>query len=90
MKQQWESVFVQCSVVRYLCPFLYRSHLDWEERAGCFAWFVLLASHDCQWLFLVVPWICLQFVIVVFPDHTHLRFLFKNIVDLPESSGYPY
>ena len=23
------------------------------------------------WLFLVVPWICLQFVIVVFPDHTH-------------------
>ena len=24
------------------------------------------------WLFLAVPWICLQFVIVVFPDHTHL------------------
>ena len=23
------------------------------------------------WLFLVVPWDCLQFVIVVFPDHTH-------------------
>ena len=22
------------------------------------------------WLFLVVPWGCLQFVIVVFPDHT--------------------
>ena len=22
-------------------------------------------------LFLVVPWACLQFVIVVFPDHTH-------------------
>ena len=22
------------------------------------------------WLFLVVPWVCLQFVIVVFPDHT--------------------
>ena len=27
------------------------------------------------WLFLAVPWICLQFVIVVFPDHTHLPFL---------------
>ena len=26
------------------------------------------------WLFLVVPWVCLQFVIVVFPDHTHLLF----------------
>ena len=23
------------------------------------------------WLFLVVPWVLLQFVIVVFPDHTH-------------------
>ena len=25
-------------------------------------------------LFLAVPWSCLQFVIVVFPDHTHLIF----------------
>ena len=23
------------------------------------------------WLFLAVPWVCLQFVIVVFSDHTH-------------------
>ena len=29
------------------------------------------------WLFLAVPWVCLLFVIVVFPDHTHL--LFKRI-----------
>ena len=28
-----------------------------------------------EWLFLVVPWGCLWFVIVVFPDHTHLLFL---------------
>ena len=27
------------------------------------------------WLFLTVPWVSLQFVIVVFPDHTHLLFL---------------
>ena len=27
------------------------------------------------WLFLEVPWVSLQFVIVVFPDHTHLLFL---------------
>ena len=26
-------------------------------------------------LFLAVPWVCLQFVIVVFTDHTHLLFL---------------
>ena len=23
------------------------------------------------WLILAVPWVCLQFMIVVFPDHTH-------------------
>ena len=27
------------------------------------------------WLFLAVLWVCLQFAIVVFPDHTHLLFL---------------
>ena len=26
------------------------------------------------WFFLAVPWVCLQFVIEVFPDHTHLPF----------------
>ena len=26
------------------------------------------------WLFLAVPWGCLWFVIVVYPDHTHLLF----------------
>ena len=30
-----------------------------------------------EWLFLAVPWDCLRFVIVVFPDHTHLLFLRK-------------
>ena len=24
-----------------------------------------------EWLFLAVPWVCLRFVIVIFPDHTH-------------------
>ena len=28
-----------------------------------------------EWLFLTVPWGCVWFVIVVFPDHTHLLFL---------------
>ena len=27
-----------------------------------------------EWLFLAVHWGCLRFVIVVFPDHTHLLF----------------
>ena len=39
---------------------------------------LLLLSYRCnvtvnvQWLFLTVPWVGLQCVIVVFPDHTHL------------------
>ena len=34
-------------------------------------------------LFLAVPRGCLQFVIVVFPDHTHLLFLYDAHVHLP-------
>ena len=28
-----------------------------------------------EWLFLAVPWGCLQFLIVVFSDHTYILFL---------------
>ena len=49
----------------------------------------LLLSSWClvmvEWLFLAVPWGCLRFVIVVFPDHTHLLFftdIFSNIIVL--------
>ena len=31
------------------------------------------------WLFLAMPWVCLRFVIVVFPDHTHLLFLLESL-----------
>ena len=31
------------------------------------------------WLFVAVPWVCLQFVIVVFPDHTNLLFFTRQI-----------
>ena len=27
----------------------------------------------------IVPWVCLQFVFVIFPDHTHLLFLALKI-----------
>ena len=33
-----------------------------------------------EWLFLTVPWGCLRFVIVVFPDHTHLLFLMNTTI----------
>ena len=45
---------------------------------------LLSSSFWCQvivvWLFLVVPWVCLQFVIVLFTDHTHLLFVMINFV----------
>ena len=35
------------------------------------SWYLVMVER----LFLTVPWGCLRFVIVVFPDHTHLLFL---------------
>ena len=38
---------------------------------------LLLLSYRCivvLWLFLAAPWVGMQFVIVLFPDHTHLLF----------------
>ena len=40
------------------------------------------------WLFLAVPWVGLQYVIVVFPDHTHLLFQ-KRIVQTLEQACVP-
>ena len=34
------------------------------------SWYLMIVV----WLFLAVPWVCLQFVIVLFHDHTHLLF----------------
>ena len=51
-------------------------HLEEEEKAGCFAIIVLLKyfTINILWFFLMVPWVGLQCVIVVFPDHSHLLF----------------
>ena len=49
---------------------------------------LLLLSYRCivtinvLWLFLTVPWVGLQHVIVVFPDHTH--FLTKCCLDITQ------
>ena len=37
------------------------------------------------WLFLTMPRVCLQFVIMVFPDHIHLLFL-KPYQELPQKN----
>ena len=46
---------------------------------------LLLLSYRCivainvLWLFLTVLWVGLRYVIVVFPDHTHLLYAFSKI-----------
>ena len=40
-------------------------------------------------LFLAVPWGCLRFAIVVFPDHTHLLFLL-SILFLLRNETYKF
>ena len=41
-----------------------------------------------EWRFLAVPWGCLRFVIVVFPDHNHLLFLSFLYPATLKSVGY--
>ena len=59
---------------------LFCKHLDEEKRALLTLVALLLLSFGCLvavnvlWLFITVPWVGLQFVIMVFPDHTHLLF----------------
>ena len=48
-----------------------------RERAGCFTLFVFLVSHNCCVALPHDAMGCVQFVIVLFPDHTHLLFLSK-------------
>ena len=31
------------------------------------------------WIFLAASWVCLQFLIVIFPDHTHLLIFTKTV-----------
>ena len=42
------------------------------------SWYLVIVV----WLFLAVPWVCLQFEIVVIPDHTHLLFFIGLASDL--------
>ena len=49
-----------------LCPFLFCDHLDGEERElaallSLSSWCLVIVV----WLFLSVPWVCLQSVIVI-------------------------
>ena len=59
-----------------LGPFQFCNYLD--QRAGCCACIVFWMSCYCKCpvAFLMVPCVCLQFVLVVSPDHSHLLFYY--------------
>ena len=70
--------FCNCSMFCYALLYVHSSFaIILMGKRGLVA---LLSLSSCclvivVWLFLVVPWVCLQFVIMVFTDHTHLLFL---------------
>ena len=71
-----------------VCPSLFCDHLDGEERERERELAALLSlSSWCLvivvWLFLSVPWVCLQFVIVIL---TYLGVIHANSDDLGESA----
>ena len=66
-----------CLVVQHFVSFYFWNHLDGEESRllyfNCLPEILLLLNALCR-LFLTVPWVGLQCVIVVFPDHSRLPF----------------
>ena len=70
----WESVIVLCFVVLYVHSSIAIILMGKRELIALLnlsSWCLVMVER----LFLAVPQGCLQFVIVVFPDHTHLLFL---------------
>ena len=64
-------------------PFGLRSGLvidcidSWSLHSPLLLWTSYRLSLMAMWLFLAVPRVCLQFAILVFPDHTRLLFLVR-------------
>ena len=70
----WESVIVLfCCTLLYVHSSFAIILMGKRELVA-----LLIMSSYCLvvavWLLLAMPLVCLQFVIVVFPDHTHLLF----------------
>ena len=72
--------FCNCSM--FCCTFLYVHSsiviilMGKRELVALLNWCLVMV----EWLFLAVPLGCLRFVIVVFPDHTHLLFLCLSLL----------
>ena len=76
--------------VETLCPVQFCNPLDVKERERereRESWlFCLVCLVIDVWLFLAMPLVCLQFVIVAFPDLSHLLYLVSR---MHESLGKP-
>ena len=74
----WESVIVLCFVVRYFCVHSSIAIISMGKRElvallNLSSWCLVMVER----LFFAVARGCLRFVIVVFPDHTHLLLLYN-------------
>ena len=68
-------MFGPCFVIQYSVSLKCCNHLYGEKRVGCFTLIVFLMScGSVLSLFLTVPCVGLQCVIVVFPIHINLLF----------------
>ena len=67
----WETVIDLCFVVGYFMSILVLQSRELVALLNLSSWCLVMVER----LFLAVPRGCLRFVIVVFPDHTHLLFL---------------
>ena len=56
-----------------------------KRELSLFSWCLVIVV----WFFLAVPWGCLRFVIVVFPDHTHLLLLRMGVCPGGGGGGMP-
>ena len=76
----WESVIVLVLLYVTLCPFSIAIILMGKRELiallNLSSWCLVMV----EWLFLAVPRGCLQFVIVIFPDHTHLLFQISQLL----------
>ena len=68
----WDSVTVSCFVVRYFMSnssfaIILMGKRELVALLSLSSWCLVIVV----WLLVAVPWVCLQFVIVVFPDHSH-------------------
>ena len=70
-------MFVSVLLSITLCPFWLCNHLNRKRKLVA----LLLLSYRCSvsinivLLFLTVPWFGLQYLIMIFPDNTHLFFV---------------